>query len=157
MNERRFVSALRELLPLSDGELEQIISYASGLDDAEAAHHLGNLLGNSPKSLEFISSFLDTRATFSYSRDVGVEESSSSLSTYLAHNNNDSKAPPRKIDDDAEGSQLATGDDQEAGSHPPPYTAISGSQISRRINQHASTHHTNDLIEASKIRARDEV
>lgn len=34
MNYQRLVSALREILPLSDGVLEQIILYASGFDDA---------------------------------------------------------------------------------------------------------------------------
>ena len=81
MNHQRLVSALRELLPLSDSVLEQIISYASGFDDAEAAQHLENLLGISPKSLEFISYFLDARTTLSVRHNVEVGKSSSSLST----------------------------------------------------------------------------
>lgn len=169
MNRQRLVSALRELLSLTDGELEQIISYASGLDDAEAAQHLGDLLGTSQKSLEFISLFLDARTTLSVRQDVEVGRLSSSLSTDLARNNNDTKVPPRTINDALNGSQSATSNpdskmiDWKSGSQPPPYAAISGSHTARRINQHASTHqtntthHTNDLIEASKIRAQDEV
>uniref|UniRef100_A0A093V2L5 VWFA domain-containing protein n=1 Tax=Talaromyces marneffei PM1 TaxID=1077442 RepID=A0A093V2L5_TALMA len=128
MNQQRFVSALRELLPLSDNELEQVILYARGLNDAEAAQHLENLLGNSPKSIDFISSFLDSQT----------------------------------VDDGAQSIQATTSDpdskkmrhDTEA--HPPPYATISGSQTVRGINQYAIAHHTNDLIEASKIRAQDE-
>lgn len=163
MNQHRLVSALSELLPLSDGELEQIISHASELDDAEVAQHLGSLLGDSPKSLEFISYILDARTTLSVRQDVQVGESSSSSTTDSAHKNNKTEVLPRTIDDAMNGSQSVTGDldskviDQISGHQPPPYAAISESQTARRINQYTSTQHTNDLIEASKIRARDEV
>lgn len=132
MNQQRFISALGEILPLSDGELEQIISYARRLDNAEAAQHLENLLGNSPKSVDFISFFLDTRTTLSTCQDV-------------------------------DGSQPAIGDsnskivDHESEKHPPPYVEIPATQNGRRFNQHATARHTNDIIEAGKIRARDEV
>lgn len=93
--------------------------------------------------------------TLSVHHDVEVGEPSSSLLTNLAHNNNETKLHQGNSD-----SKMT---DKKSGSQPPPYAAISGSHTARRINQHASTHHTNtthhtnDLIEASKIRARDEV
>ena len=48
---------LSHLLPLDQDSLEQIIEYTSALPKDGAAEHLKNLLGDSPKALEFISSF----------------------------------------------------------------------------------------------------
>lgn len=48
---------LSHLLPLDDNSLKQIIDYTSALPKDAAAEHLKNLLGDSPKALEFISSF----------------------------------------------------------------------------------------------------
>ncbi|KAI8717567.1 Zf-C2HC5 domain-containing protein [Fusarium sp. LHS14.1] len=51
------LSQLSQLLPLPDEELQQVLDYASTLSKPEAAEHLGNLLGDSPQAVEFISSF----------------------------------------------------------------------------------------------------
>ena len=48
---------LSHLLPLDQDSLEQIVEYTSALPKDAAAEHLKNLLGDSPKALEFISSF----------------------------------------------------------------------------------------------------
>ena len=48
---------LSHILPLDDESLEQIINHTSTLSKDAAAEHLKNLLGDSPKALEFISSF----------------------------------------------------------------------------------------------------
>ena len=48
---------LSHLLPLDQESLQQIIDYTSALPKDAAADHLKNLLGDSPKALEFISSF----------------------------------------------------------------------------------------------------
>ena len=48
---------LSQLLPLDQDSLKQIIEYTSALPKDGAAEHLKNLLGDSPKALEFISSF----------------------------------------------------------------------------------------------------
>ncbi|CAD6594464.1 MAG: hypothetical protein ASARMPREDX12_008994 [Alectoria sarmentosa] len=48
---------LSQLLPLDQDSLTQIIDYTSALPKDDAAEHLKNLLGDSPKALEFISSF----------------------------------------------------------------------------------------------------
>lgn len=154
MNQHRLVSALRELLPLSDGELEQIILHASELDDAEATQHFGSLLGDSPKSLEFISYFLDARKTLSVRQDIDAGDSSSFLATDSAHMNEETGVNGSQLTTSGLDSKLV---DQKSASQPPPYAASPGSQTVRRINQYTSTHHTNDLIEVSKIRARDEV
>ncbi|KAJ4355914.1 uncharacterized protein N0V89_003939 [Didymosphaeria variabile] len=52
---------LSKLLPLDEESLTQIISYAESLPNREAADHLQNLLGDSPQSLEFITSFNNRR------------------------------------------------------------------------------------------------
>ncbi|KAK4569586.1 hypothetical protein LTR86_003349 [Recurvomyces mirabilis] len=48
---------MQQLLPLDDDSLKQILQYTESLPKDAAAEHLKNLLGDEPKSLEFISSF----------------------------------------------------------------------------------------------------
>jgi hypothetical protein len=52
---------ISKLLPLDEESLGQIISYTESLPPKEAAEHLQNLLGDSPKALEFITSFNNRR------------------------------------------------------------------------------------------------
>jgi hypothetical protein len=52
---------LAGLLPLPDSDLQQILDYAATLSKEEAAGHFKNLLGESPQSIEFISSFNSRR------------------------------------------------------------------------------------------------
>ncbi|RAO66607.1 uncharacterized protein BHQ10_002619 [Talaromyces amestolkiae] len=125
MNQHRLVSALRELLPLSDGELEQIILHASELDDAEATQHFGSLLGDSPKSLEFISYFLDARKTLSVRQDIDAGDSSSFLATDSAHMNEETGVNGSQLTTSGLDSKLV---DQKSASQPPPYAASPGSQ-----------------------------
>ena len=61
---------LSTLLPLDEDSLSQILTYTSTLSPGEAAEHLKNLLGDSPKALEFISSYNAQRAPLSSSRPV---------------------------------------------------------------------------------------
>lgn len=51
------LSRLRQLLPLDDDSLKEVIAYTSTLSKDASAEHLKNLLGDSPQALEFISSF----------------------------------------------------------------------------------------------------
>ncbi|KAG7423730.1 Uncharacterized protein Forpi1262_v014788 [Fusarium oxysporum f. sp. raphani] len=57
------IAQLSQLLPLPDEELKQVLDYASTLSTTEAAEHFGNLLGDSPQAIEFISSFNARRQT----------------------------------------------------------------------------------------------
>jgi hypothetical protein len=52
---------LSKLLPLPEGELQQVLDYAATLSKKGAADHFNNLLGESPQSIEFISSFNSSR------------------------------------------------------------------------------------------------
>ncbi|KFA55140.1 hypothetical protein S40293_08690 [Stachybotrys chartarum IBT 40293] len=51
------LAQLSQLLPLPEEELQQVLDYALTLSKPEAASHFGNLLGDSPLAVDFISSF----------------------------------------------------------------------------------------------------
>ncbi|KAL8822928.1 MAG: hypothetical protein Q9191_006347 [Dirinaria sp. TL-2023a] len=55
------LNQLSKLIQLDDQSLQEILDYTNTLDKTAAAEHLKNLLGDSPKSLEFISSFNSRR------------------------------------------------------------------------------------------------
>lgn len=55
------LSQISQLLPLDEESLQQILDYAVTLSNDAAAEHLKNLLGDSPKALDFISSFNSRR------------------------------------------------------------------------------------------------
>ncbi|KAF6844263.1 hypothetical protein CMUS01_01318, partial [Colletotrichum musicola] len=55
------LAQLKRLLPLPDEELKQFLDYATTLSKSEAAEHFGDLLGDSPQAVEFISSFNSRR------------------------------------------------------------------------------------------------
>ncbi len=55
------VDQLSQLLPLDEQSLREVFDYTSSLDKAAAADHLKNLLGGSPKALDFIDSFNASR------------------------------------------------------------------------------------------------
>ena len=54
-------SQLSRLLPLDDVSIQQVLDYTAGLPKDAAAEHLKDILGDSPKSLEFISSYNSRR------------------------------------------------------------------------------------------------
>lgn len=55
------LSQLSRLLPLPEPDLQQVLDYAATLSKQEAADHFNDLLGESPQSIEFISSFNSKR------------------------------------------------------------------------------------------------
>lgn len=55
------VTQISHILPLDEASLQQIIDYSSTLSKDAVADHLKDLLGDSPKALEFISSFNSRR------------------------------------------------------------------------------------------------
>ncbi|ETS83427.1 hypothetical protein PFICI_05303 [Pestalotiopsis fici W106-1] len=55
------VAQLSRLLPLPEEELKQVLDYAATLSKAEAVEHFGNLLGDTPDAIDFISSFNSRR------------------------------------------------------------------------------------------------
>ncbi|KAI1856511.1 uncharacterized protein JN550_013773 [Neoarthrinium moseri] len=63
---------LSRLLPLPEEELKQVLDYAATLSKPEAVEHFGNLLGDSPDAIDFISSFNSRRQA---PRDSGTAQS----------------------------------------------------------------------------------
>lgn len=55
------LTQLQNLLPLPQEDLKQVLDYANTLSKPAAAEHFNNLLGESPGSIEFISSFNSRR------------------------------------------------------------------------------------------------
>ncbi|MCJ1469698.1 hypothetical protein MMC07_008334 [Pseudocyphellaria aurata] len=55
------LSQISQLLPLDEESLQQILDYAATLSNDAAAEHLKTLLGDSPKALDFISSWNSRR------------------------------------------------------------------------------------------------
>ncbi|KAI1098052.1 zf-C2HC5-domain-containing protein [Jackrogersella minutella] len=55
------ISSLSRLLSLPDGELQQILDYATTLTKSEAANHFRNFLGESPEAIDFITAFNSRR------------------------------------------------------------------------------------------------
>ncbi|KAL8853752.1 MAG: hypothetical protein Q9221_001395 [Calogaya cf. arnoldii] len=53
----RAVTQIAQILPLDEESLQEILDYTSTLSKDDSAEHLRDLLGTSPKALEFISSF----------------------------------------------------------------------------------------------------
>ena len=55
------LTQISQLLPLDEESLKQVLEYSSTLSKEASAEHLKNLLGDSPRALEFISSFNSRR------------------------------------------------------------------------------------------------
>lgn len=120
---------LSPLLPLDEDALKQIIDYSNSLSDKEAAEHLRNLLGNSPEALDFISSFNEHRKAQGSS--VSDTKGNGSIPAPV---NNDAKGSTTK------GSPVPA---YAPPAYPPPSTS--------------HRPHTNAIIAAGQVRARDEV
>jgi hypothetical protein len=145
---------LSELLPLDEQSLKDIVIYTKSLPDLQAAEHLTGLLGDSPQAFEFIESFNAHRAAAAPPVAMSTHPNDSKHSAphdshdsvprdskgSAPHDSKGSAPPGQKVPDDAPPSY--------APSHPPP--AQDMRQVSRRP-------HTNPVIVAGQIRARDEV
>jgi hypothetical protein len=127
---------LSKLLPLDDDSLRQIVTYADTLSNAEAAEHFRNLLGDSPEALSFISSFNEHR-----SNNRGTMSSKADDGRDIKQNNQDGSTQGRST----QNQDLPA---YAPPSYPPP---------SQRASKALIRPHTNQVIEAAHVRARDEV
>ena len=57
------IAQIAQILPLDEQSLQEILDYTTTLSKDDSADHLRNLLGTSPKALDFISSFNARRET----------------------------------------------------------------------------------------------
>jgi hypothetical protein len=143
------VPRLRELLPLEDSELKQIVSYSSNLSDVEAEEHLQNLLGDSSSSLDFISAFIKHRAASHVAPPAGPPPSNGHAKTATAPTISQDK-PPK-------------GQNGAAAEEPPTYgetsttIPLTGGWMPANLQSVAiAARHTNPVIEAGRFRAHDE-
>ncbi|KAI4271291.1 MAG: hypothetical protein LQ337_006116 [Flavoplaca oasis] len=57
------IAQIAQILPLDEDSLQEILDYTTTLSKDDSAEHLRNLLGTSPKALDFINSFNARRET----------------------------------------------------------------------------------------------
>ncbi|CAK7199563.1 hypothetical protein SEUCBS139899_002243 [Sporothrix eucalyptigena] len=162
---------LRKLLPLDDAELTQVIDYTAKLpDDNEAAAHLQGLLGDSPEAVEFVTDFVKHRGELAQPKPNQTNGRAPAASTdEKAGSPPDYAPPPGPPPSHA----AATSSDAKSGPNgsgappsgpnpdnapPPSYAASSGPRASSFSNNvyGFTNKHTNALIQAGNIRARDE-
>lgn len=91
-------SQLSQLLPLDEASLQQILDYTSTLPKAAAAEHLKNLLGDSPKALEFISSY-NARRDAPTTTTPASEPSTNTRKPHKKKPPLNKLPPPRQVDD----------------------------------------------------------
>lgn len=162
LNEWELQTRLSTVLPLSDGELNQILTHVDGLGTGEACIYFNDLLGDSPEALKFIEAFRDSRS----SRNPSTDQPRTKMDPPAAVNR---QAPPDYQADEKSGANvqhgaLANGKNgapppqtQRAPSYAPPpgrppiMGPPPGAEKPFRHN------HTNPVIEAARIRAQDEV
>lgn len=143
---------IAQLLPLDKESLEEIISYTETLPEYEAAEHLRNLLGDSPQALEFITSFNANRPTSSTPGIANRDQKSKMQSQPPpVQSSSDAKVPafaPPSYAPPGQSSNNANAPAYAPPAHPPPSSSVSAAL--RRP-------HTNAVIEAAHVRAKDEV
>lgn len=133
---------LATMLPLSEDELAQVISYAKTLSPSEASKHLSDLLGNSKPALDFVTAFNDNRTPWS-TDDAAEKISSIETSDPLSSRENE-RDPGLYHHQDA--------------------AQISANSLSRYFPPSMSPPfsrsqplHANPVTEAGRVRAQDEV
>jgi len=167
---------LSKLLPLEQGELQQIIIYTDTLSARDASTHLTNLLGDSPQASEFVASFNEHRSGSEFGASKQANQSDNSTNKYMPP----SYAPPsnglqvdrsnayKQADASASGVDTmfqpgsgSTGDTKQSGDsnneQPPGYAPPSNTAPGRGANSTIHYNHTNAVIEAANLRAQDEV
>ena len=138
---------LSHLLPLSEDELRSIIDYVDPLPDSETQEHLQGLLGDSPEANQFLAQFIERREYFRASaRKQMSDEKSLAGSGVSVANGGSSVADPTHT--------LRPTDQQNA---PPAYVRPAGPPPANGGGARAALNHTNPVIEAARVRAKDEV
>ncbi|KAI5287636.1 glucokinase, partial [Ascosphaera aggregata] len=84
---------IAEILPLDAESLTQLLEYASTLSTEEAAAHLQNILGDSPATLEFVSSFNGMRRSAGFGVSTSGKSTPSSARASPSASRNSSRAP----------------------------------------------------------------
>ena len=160
---------LSELLPLDEAELKQILSYTDSLPDGEVAKHLGDMLGNeNPHAHQFIKAYIERRAGMSkQASDTKDEQFVAPPGPPPSYSNGattngigDSKQRTDPSYDTKSDAKNGDSDQHQNGSNgglPPAYAPPMGRPPPPAPATYATHHHTNAVIEAAAVRARDEV
>ncbi|KAK5706594.1 hypothetical protein LTR97_001584 [Elasticomyces elasticus] len=130
---------LSQLLPLDNAELDQILSYTRTLPNDQAARHLTDLLGDSPEAAKFIQAF---------GEDPDVKVATPATTT----NTIDTKSARNSAMDNKDPST----DDPPPSYAPPAGLPPALTPRPTSMVAAAKHRHTNKVIEAAHVRARDE-
>jgi hypothetical protein len=142
------IPRLSPLLPLEEADLKEVIKYTNTLSDEAAADHLHQLLGDSQPATDFTTQFISERKELATGMSKDVKSS-----TFAPP-----PGPPPGDHKHANGASGASGIDRPAPL-PPAYTPSSSSSHQADISPasvKAAQRHTNAVIEAARIRAKDE-
>ena len=148
---------LSTVLPLSDDELKQIISHAGSLSKEEACIYFIDLLGDSSEAQKFVASYREARSSTSQSgsaEHVPRSTNDSKTSTHVPSTSN-GKVDSMNGQNDSGNDKRQSSSAYQQASAPPAY----GPPPGRPPNTHRSIsyNHTNQVIEAARTRAIDEV
>ncbi len=143
---------LSHLLPLGEDELKQIITYVEPKSDSETAEHLQDLLGDSPEAIQFTSQFIERRE---FSRASARKQMSDEKSVLAAR---DAAAASNGATNGSNQHQPSADTKGAPPAYlPPAYLPPAGAPPANAAGRAAARHHTNQVIEAAKVRAKDEV
>ena len=138
---------LSHLLPLSEDELKSIIDYVEPLPDSETQEHLQGLLGDSPEANQFLAQFIERREYFRASarKQMSDEKSLAGPGASVANGGSSSADP------------VSASIPTVQQNAPPAYVPPLGPPPVNGGGVRTARNHTNPVIEAARVRAKDEV
>lgn len=170
-SEQELHQQLSAVLPLGDDEVSQVLTQARSLPSGEASEYLSSLVGDSPEALRFISSFSESRSASANGEKAALAARDAASMPVAQHNPTstqtsypaDVKAPPvhdhhdEKRGLDGPPAYAPPPGNPPAGGNPPAFAPPSSAPPASATSRARARHHTNQVIEAGKVRARDEV
>lgn len=171
---------LATILPIDNEELKQILTYADSLPPDQASEHFSELLGDSPEAFKFINTYRERRsemngAVSAQSMNGSKGLAAASVDPVDAANQSttdntfdeDVKTPFSTDTKHSQQAPVMPADllpNYAPPSHPPPASGSSSyapppgaPPVGGTNSRFAARHHTNIVIEAAAVRARDEV
>nr|POE99419.1 hypothetical protein CFP56_52811 [Quercus suber] len=143
---------LQQLLPLDEDGVKQVIDYTATLSDAAAIEHLTNLLGDTPQVQQFATSFNGHRMKSTSAAVSNNASPGGAMETPHTEKLKDLKAGPPPVSPDASQSKNVS-----PPKYPPPaYASPTGKPSSKGANRASVHRHSNQVIDAANVRARDE-
>lgn len=145
---------LKRFIPLDDNELIQIVQYTTTLSDVATVDHLQNLLGDSPQALQFATSFNEHRTELNAGMSKHTVDNKQADESY---GNDSKKGSAVQTGPETKGASASTMEKGAPPDYAPPgYAPPPGAPPANGASRSSARHHTNQVIEAGKIRAHDE-